>query len=130
MGPPDPRALQAQWAIREERIKEHRGDKHETLGSEGRTYTQEDLDAYKKAKTQLGLGDWLRSRDISTFFFKHGFALPDNDDSTVLDESLDYQDVKLKIVQQEGYDAHDQVPSGCRNIICPRAGEGQPVSMA
>ena len=83
MGSPDPRALQAQWAIREERIKEHRGDKHETLGSEGRTYTQEDLDAYKKAKTQLGLGDW-RSRDIATFFFKHGFALPDN---TGLDRS-------------------------------------------
>ena len=62
------------------RIKERRGEKQETLSSEGRPYSQEDLDAYKKAKTQLGLGDWMRSREIASFFFKHGFALPDNDD--------------------------------------------------
>ena len=74
------RALQAQWQAREERIKEHRGEKHETLGSEGRPYTQEDVDAYKKAKTQLDLGDWMRSSEIASFFFKHGFALPDHDD--------------------------------------------------
>jgi hypothetical protein len=46
--------------------EEHRGKKHEALGSEGRTYSQEGLDAYKKAKTQLGLGDWLRSREIAS----------------------------------------------------------------
>jgi hypothetical protein len=101
------RALQAQWQAREERIKEHRGEEHETLGSEGRPYTQEDVDAYKKAKTQLDLGDWMRSSEMASFFFKHGFALPDQDDSAVLNDALDYQDVKLKIVQQEGYDAHD-----------------------
>jgi len=89
------------------RIKEHRGEGNETLGSEGRPYTQEDVDAYKKAKTQLDLGDWMRSSEIASFFFKHGFALPDQKDSIVLDDALDYQDVKLKIVQQEGYDAHD-----------------------
>jgi hypothetical protein len=89
------------------RIKEHRGEEHETLGSEGRPYTQEDVDAYKKAKTQLDLGDWMRSSEIASFFFKHGFALPDQGDSPVLNDALDYQDVKLKIVQQEGYDAHD-----------------------
>lgn len=43
-------------------------------------YTQEDVDAYKKAKTQLDLGDWMRSSEIASFFFKQGFALPDNDD--------------------------------------------------
>ena len=53
------------------------------------------------------MGDWLRSREIASFFYKHGFALPDQDNSAVLDDALDYQDVKLKIVQQEGYDAHD-----------------------
>jgi len=58
------------------RIKEHRGEGNETLGSEGRPYTQEDVDAYKKAKTQLDLGDWMRSSEIASFFFKHGFALP------------------------------------------------------
>ena len=37
-----------------------------------------------------------------------GFAMPDDDGSaSVFDDNLDYQDVKLKIVQQEGYDAHD-----------------------
>jgi len=34
------------------------------------------------------------------------FTLPDQD-SEAYDPNLDYQDVKLKIVQQEGYDAHD-----------------------
>ena len=34
------------------------------------------------------------------------FALPDAD-SAALDSNLDYEDVKLKILQQEGYDAHD-----------------------
>ena len=33
--------------------------------------------------------------------------MPDDDGSAALDDNLDYQDVKLKIVQQEGYDAHD-----------------------
>ena len=35
-----------------------------------------------------------------------GFNLPDPN-SPVYDQALDYQDVKLKIIQQEGYDAHD-----------------------
>ena len=35
-----------------------------------------------------------------------GFKLPDPN-SPVYDQALDYQDVKLKIIQQEGYDAHD-----------------------
>src|ERR1700757_918301 len=50
---------------------------------------------------------WLRSREIASFFYKHGFALPDQDGDAILDEALDYEDVKLKILQQEGYDAHD-----------------------
>jgi hypothetical protein len=33
--------------------------------------------------------------------------LPDQADSAALSDNLDYQDVKLKIVQQEGYDEHD-----------------------
>lgn len=28
-------------------------------------------------------------------------------DSAALDDNIDYQDVKFKIVQQEGYDEHD-----------------------
>jgi hypothetical protein len=34
-------------------------------------------------------------------------TLPDQTDSAALSDNLDYQDVKLKIVQQEGYDEHD-----------------------
>jgi hypothetical protein len=33
--------------------------------------------------------------------------MPDDPDDDALDPNLDYQDVKLKIVQQEVYDAHD-----------------------
>jgi hypothetical protein len=99
-------ALKAQWAIRRQRIAEARGEKVEALGSEGRLYTEDQKAEYSKAKTKLGYGDWLRSKEISSFFFQHGFALP-GEDSDALNENLDYQDVKLKIVQQEGYDAHD-----------------------
>jgi hypothetical protein len=42
-----------------------------------------------------------------TWLFARGFQLPDESDSQAYDPNLDYQDVKLKIVQQEGYDAHD-----------------------
>lgn len=41
------------------------------------------------------------------FFSRTGFALPDDEDSAALGDEIDYQDVKLKIVQQEGYDEHD-----------------------
>jgi hypothetical protein len=45
-------------------------------------------------------------KEISDFFSRTGFALPGRD-SAAYDEALDYQDVQLKIIQQEGYDAHD-----------------------
>ena len=51
--------------------------------------------------------DYLRSQAISRFFFTRKFHLPTEDDSATLDPNLDYQDVKLQIVQQEGYDLHD-----------------------
>ena len=57
--------------------------------------------------THLDLGGYLRSRQIARFFFTRKFHLPDQTDSPGYDPNLDYQDVKLKIVQQEGYDAHD-----------------------
>ena len=44
----------------------------------------------------------MRSREIASFFFKHGFALPDQDDSEVLSDALDYQDVKLKMMLRPG----------------------------
>jgi hypothetical protein len=99
-------ALQAQWAKQKERIHAAETNQPEDLGSEGRLYTDEDVDEFKHAKTKLGLGDYIRSRNIARFFFSRKFNLPDAD-SEALNPELDYQDVKLKIVQNEGYDAHD-----------------------
>ena len=44
----------------------------------------------------------MRSSEIASFFSKHGFALPDQDDSEVLSDALDYQDVKLKMTLRPG----------------------------
>ena len=101
------RALASQWAKTAEQIQEASGDTPEEIGSQGRLYNDEDVKAWKQAKTQLGFGDYLRSVEIARFFSRTGFALPDEDDSAALDDVIDYQDVKLKIVQQEGYDEHD-----------------------
>ena len=98
--------LIAQWELQKERISEAEGNQPKNLGADGRPYTDEDVDEYKHAKTSLSLGNYLRSRQIARFFFTRKFALPDTD-SAALDENLDYEDVKLKILQQEGYDAHD-----------------------
>ena len=62
---------------------------------------------HQHSGTHLDLGGYLRSRQIARFFFTRKFHLPDQPDSPGYDPNLDYQDVKLKIVQQEGYDAHD-----------------------
>lgn len=100
-------ALEAQWELQKERIAEAEGQPRKELGAQGRPYTEEDVEEYKQAKTQLQLGDYLRSRQIARFFFTRKFRLPTEEDSAALDSNLDYQDVKLKLVQQEGYDAHD-----------------------
>lgn len=70
-------------------------------------YSDDNVAEWKKTKTELGYGDYLRSMEIAQFFSRTGFALPDDPESAALDENIDYQDVKLKIVQQEGYDEHD-----------------------
>jgi hypothetical protein len=101
------RALAAQWANSQRKIAEAEGQDPDEIGSEGRLFTPEDVDTWKKAKTKLGFGDYLRSVEVAKFFSRTGFALPDEADSEALDDAIDYQDVKLKIVQQEGYDAHD-----------------------
>jgi hypothetical protein len=101
------RALQAQWAKTSETIREASGEDAEEIGSQGRLYADDNIAAWKQAKTKLGYGDYLRSLEIAQFFSRTGFALPDADGSAALDENIDYQDVKLKIVQQEGYDEHD-----------------------
>jgi hypothetical protein len=101
-------ALEAQWEKQRRKIEEAEGKTFDLPdSSEGRPYTEEDVEEYKSAKTHLKLGDYLRSRQIARFFFTRQLHLPDEEDSAALNPYLDYQDVKLKILNQEGYDAHD-----------------------
>lgn len=46
------------------------------------------------------------SLEIARFFHDAGFHLPDPD-SSAFDPRIDYEDIKLKLVQREGYDLHD-----------------------
>jgi hypothetical protein len=100
------RALSAQWAVQKSRIAEAEGKDHEEIGEGGRLYDEADVEEFEKADTGLDYGNWLRSKEIADFFSRTGFALPEHG-SEAFDEALDYQDVELKIIQQEGYDAHD-----------------------
>ena len=100
------RALSAQWAMQKARIAEAEGQEHEEIGEGGRLYDDADVEEFEKADTDLDYGNWLRSKEIADFFSRTGFALPEPGSET-FDEALDYQDVELKIIQQEGYDAHD-----------------------
>ena len=100
------RTLTAQWAAQQTRIAQAEGKEPDPIGENGRLFNAESVEDYTKAETQLGYGDYLRSKEIADFFSRTGFTLPD-EESPVWDEALDYEDVKLKIVQQEGYNAHD-----------------------
>lgn len=100
------RALAAQWAAGEARIAQAEGRDQGPVGDSGRLLNPEDVAAWKKSDSHLSYGDFLRSQEIAHFFSRTGFALP-APGSPALDEALDYQDVQLKIVQQEGYDEHD-----------------------
>jgi hypothetical protein len=100
------RALSAQWTAQQARIAEAEGHPVGAIGEGGRLYTKSGVDEFEHANTRLGYGDYMRSREIADFFSRTGWAMPEPG-SAALDENPDYQDVKLKIVQQEGYDAHD-----------------------
>jgi hypothetical protein len=60
-------------------------------------------------------GDAQRAAEIAQFFSRRGLRLP-SADSPVLDEDIDYEDLKLKIIQWEGLDYHDF------NVFDDRAG--------
>jgi hypothetical protein len=62
------------------------------------SYEYESGGSHTQRAGTLDLGDYLRSRSIARFFFTRKFSLPDSD-SPAYDPNLDYQDVKLKIVQ-------------------------------
>jgi hypothetical protein len=100
------RALAAQWVAQEARIAQAERGSSPELGEGGRLYSEEGKAEYAKAKTQLGYGDYMRSKEIAGFFDRTGFSLPDAE-SSLWDEVVDYDDVKLKLLQYEGYDMHD-----------------------
>lgn len=101
------RALATQWVAKQADIARASGERVPKLGDAGRLYTDEGLEQYSKSDTKLNYGDYQRSQEIAEFFTTNGLALPDDASSQLYDPSIDYEDVKLKIVQQEGYDTHD-----------------------
>jgi len=104
------------WAAQKARLAVAEGKDPAPVGEGGREYDDDALAEYEGAKTELDYANWLRSKEIADFFSRTGFALPEAG-SEAYDEALDYTDVQLKIIQQEGYDAHDF------NIFDDRAAE-------
>jgi len=100
------RALEAQWAGKEAQIAESEGKETNIQFSGGRLVNKEGLDRFKKATTKLDYGDYERSLEISDFFAKTGLSVPESD-SALWDPNIDYEDVKLKIIEMEGRDYHD-----------------------
>jgi hypothetical protein len=94
------------WVKQDADIAQAEGRKVPELGSGGRLYTDSGLQEWKAAKSGLGYGDFIRSKEIAEFFHETKLKLPD-EDSPVWDSNVDYEDVKLKIIQQEGLDMHD-----------------------
>lgn len=101
------RALSTQWVSQQAAIASASGANVPEIGDGGRLYSEEELAEYSKATTNLNYGDYQRSKEIAEFFSSRDVNLPDNVNSPAYDPSIDYEDVKLKIIQQEGYDAHD-----------------------
>lgn len=101
------RALSTRWVANEVSIATAEGKSVPAIGSGGRLYTEQGLQDYDKADTKLNYGDYERSKEIAEFFAARDLNLPDDVNSPLYNPDIDYEDVKLKIIQQEGYDAHD-----------------------
>jgi very-short-patch-repair endonuclease len=97
------RTLETQWTAADTRIK---GGDVGSLGEGGRLYTKEDLKDYEKSGSGLDYGNYVRSKEIADFFSRTGFTLPE-EGSQLYASNIDYEDIKLKVIEQEGYDAHD-----------------------
>jgi hypothetical protein len=101
------KSLATQWIQQQANIAIAEGRKVSELGEGGRLYNDADLEDYSKADTKLNYGDYQRSKEVAEFFTSRGLNLPEDATSPLYNPSIDYEDVKMKIVQQEGYDAHD-----------------------
>jgi hypothetical protein len=105
------RILQAQWVKQDLEIARAEGKEVPHVEEGGRLKTPEEYAAYERAReegeTRLDYGNWERSKEIAQFFFRRNIRLPESSDSPVYDPNIDYEDVKAKIVTEEGYDLHD-----------------------
>lgn len=99
--------LSAQWVKQQANIATAEGKEIPDIGEGGRLYTDEGLEAYSKADTKLDYGDYQRSQEVAAFFSSRKLNLPEDPSSPLYDPNIDYEDVKLKIIQNEGYDMHD-----------------------
>lgn len=100
------RALTAQWVKTDAMLARAAGKEVPPIEEGGVLYTEKGLKQYEQAKTDLSYSDYMRSRSIAETFGKLGFNLP-GPASPLWSAGLDYEDVKLKVVQNEGYDYHD-----------------------
>lgn len=100
------RALTAQWVKTDAFIARATGKQVPAIEEGGVLYTEEGLKEYEQAKTDLSYSDYIRSKQIAETFGKLGFDIP-GPGSPLWEQGIDYEDVKLKIIQNEGYDYHD-----------------------
>ena len=100
------RTLTAQWVKKDAMIARESGKEIPPIEEGGVLFTKQDLESYRKAKTDLTYSDYVRSKNIAKTFSTLGFNLP-GPGSPLWSEGMDYEDVKLKIIQDEGYDYHD-----------------------
>jgi hypothetical protein len=97
-------ALMAQWTKQRATAARAEGGRVPEFSDSGRLVTDEDIARGREAG--VAPGDVHRASEIAAFFGRRGLRLPDTD-SPVLDENIDYQDLRLKIIQWEGLDYHD-----------------------
>ena len=100
------RALTAQWVKIDAIIARASGKEVPRIEEGGVLYTEKGIKQYDKAQTDLSYADFIRSQKIAETFSALGFNIP-GPGSPLWSEGLDYEDVKLKIIQDEGYDYHD-----------------------
>ena len=100
------RALTAQWVKKDVMIARAAGKAVPAVEQGGVLYTKQGLSEYQQARTDLSYSDYMRSKRISEVFNRLGYNVP-GPGSPLWSEGIDYEDVKLKIIQNEGYDYHD-----------------------
>ena len=97
-------ALMAQWTKQRAAGEHADGETVSPFSDSGGLVSDEDVARGEEAG--VAPGDVHRAAEIAKFFGRRGLRLPDAE-SPVLAENLDYEDLKLKVIQWEGLDYHD-----------------------